>query len=285
MLARRVTALLAVLALGLGAAACGGGGESPEDVVKEAAAKTADAGTVRYSATTSMRGSGQAFVLPGQGVFDYRNARGRMSFDFRQYGRGIGLRSMELVYDGDVSYLKSRPALFGEWPGQPWVKFDYDALAQGKSAARLHLVQQFDQNPLQQSQFLRAVGETVDEVGTEDVRGVSTTHYRTTVNLEQAIQISKDGQTPLPKSVRRPMGVEADRLADEAGRAELPADVWIDDDGRLRRLKMSFDFRSEAGPTTIDITLELFDFGTKVEVAPPPAAQVRDIEEILGLGG
>ena len=32
---------------------------------------------------------------------------------------------------------------------------------------------------------LRAVSEEVEELGTEDVRGVETTHYRTTVDLRR----------------------------------------------------------------------------------------------------
>ncbi len=63
-----------------------------------------------------------------------------------------------------------------------------------------------------------------------------------------------------------------------------PADVWIDDQGRLRRIHYAVTMKAPDEGTasaatttqmTVETTLELYDFGIEVKVAPPPASQVE----------
>jgi hypothetical protein len=64
-----------------------------------------------------------------------------------------------------------------------------------------------------------------------------------------------------------------------------PADAWIDQQGRLRKMHytVSVKSRDEATPgrMTIETTLELYDFGVEVNVTPPPANQVEVIRPDL----
>jgi outer membrane lipoprotein-sorting protein len=83
-----------------------------------------------------------------------------------------------------------------------------------------------------------------EEVGREEVRSVETTRYRGTV---------EDG----------------------------PIDVWIDDNGLLRR----FQFTDEpTASETSTVTVELFDFGADVDVEPPPDDEVMRMSELFSGG-
>jgi hypothetical protein len=61
----------------------------------------------------------------------------------------------------------------------------------------------------------------------------------------------------------------------------LPAQVWIDDQGRLRKMDFSFHLQQNGQKADISFSLELFDFGVQVNVQAPPASQVSQ----SGLGG
>jgi hypothetical protein len=88
-------------------------------------------------------------------------------------------------------------------------------------------------------------------VGEEDVRGDATVRYRFTVNCERAV-------------------LECDGTA--------PVDVWIADDGIVRRISLDDDSGTWA--------FEFFDFGADVDIEPPPDDQVDDGSQgSTGLGG
>ena len=57
--------------------------------------------------------------------------------------------------------------------------------------------------------------------------------------------------------------------------------MWIDDQGRLRKMSFSIDVSNAAQGTTsggrsanLSLTLELFDYGVPVNVTPPPSSQI-----------
>jgi hypothetical protein len=60
--------------------------------------------------------------------------------------------------------------------------------------------------------------------------------------------------------------------------SEMPVDVWIDDDGLLRRMSMDM---SVAGQTA-HLQMEIWDYGVDVNVEAPPADQVGDMGSMLG---
>ena len=45
-------------------------------------------------------------------------------------------------------------------------------------------------------------------------------------------------------------------------------------------LEYSFDVPSQEDKANFKMTMELFDFGTQVDVTPPPAGQVADFREL-----
>jgi hypothetical protein len=53
--------------------------------------------------------------------------------------------------------------------------------------------------------------------------------------------------------------------------------VWVDGDGYVRKLDESL----QAGPASVKLEATLSDFGTKVDVTPPPADQTTDLLQLL----
>src|SRR6266540_2709629 len=89
----------------------------------------------------------------------------------------------------------------------------------------------------------------------------------------------------LPKELAAQSPERLQGFVEDAGLAfPKPADVWIDEQGRLRKihyavtLKVPEGMEATATQMTIETTQELFDFGVTVKVTPPPANQVEVVK-------
>jgi hypothetical protein len=240
--------------------ACGGGGDDPAQVVRAAASKTEAASSSRLAVTVDVHEGAQKGAVTAEGAFDYRSRTGRMSIEVP------GLGAVEAIADGAVLYMKFPAAVAQQLPGgKSWVKLDLEAAARlsGFDLSELSQVQQGD--PTQALQYLRGASDDVKKVGEEDVRGARTTHYKGTFDLKKAASsLSGASRTAFNKAIAK------------LGTSTLPADIWIDDAGRARKLSFTQD--------AADVTLELYDFGVEVDAAPPAASDVVDLAELLGGG-
>jgi hypothetical protein len=130
--------------------------------------------------------------------------------------------------------------------------------------------------PLDALAYLRGVSGDVQVVGPDSTRGEPTTRYRGAVDPAKVAE-------QLPAAARP----QATAMAGQVGQM-LPADLWIDSQGRLRKLVLTADLAkvqgAPAGPATgtATVTLELWDFGTTVDVTAPPPEQVVDVGGLLG---
>jgi hypothetical protein len=62
-----------------------------------------------------------------------------------------------------------------------------------------------------------------------------------------------------------------------------PAEAWIDSQGRVRRIKVDISMGAQLGtPITMTMTEDLYDFGVKANIAPPPESQVVDMSKLVG---
>jgi hypothetical protein len=89
--------------------------------------------------------------------------------------------------------------------------------------------------------LLRGASRETERIGEEVVRDADTVRYRLTVECEEAELTCPPGET-------------------------APVDVWIDDEGLVRRIEL------EDGDITA--ALEFYDFGAAFDIEPPPADQV-----------
>jgi hypothetical protein len=136
------------------------------------------------------------------------------------------------------------------------------------------LTQNTNSHPTQALAFLKGASDDIKEVGKDQVRGAETTHYKATIDVSKAIASQ-------PADKREPL----EKLFEGSGMTSFPADVWIDAEGRMRKMQYVIKVKTgAAGPATVDTTLELFDFGSPVDVEAPPASETADLDELLGQG-
>ena len=284
----RLAVIVAAAFAAVGLSACGSdGGESatptPLAAVVQAADKTSAVGSPRASFEIMMTGlTPEALTMTGEGVFDSSRRQGRMTMDMSEFAAGSGqdLGEAEFVYDDFVMYMKF-PVLQQAQPGlKPWVKFDLRELGK-QQGFDLGQLSQFNQNePSQALQYLRAASGDVQEVGREEVRGVETTHYGMRVDLRKVI-------SQAPAEQREQLRATIDQLVEQSGVETVPTEVWIDDDGLARRMRLTYnDMRFAPGQVgDMVMTMDLYDFGIEVDVEAPPKKQVTDIQKLIDQGG
>jgi hypothetical protein len=235
----------------------------PSDAVALAASKTNDAGTFKADLSGTVETAGQSVDMSGAGEFDANEKHGSMSMTMSVAGQELHIQA---VYALPVMYMRFPEGLLPGLPaGKPWVKIDLQELGQQAGVDFQQLMQSQQADPSQGLQYLQDLTD-VQTVGDEDISGVQTTHYRGVVDL-----VSLADKHPELKS-------SIDQLVQQAGISRIPMEVWIDEDNFVRQLKESFN---AAGADTT-MTMRLHDFGTSVDVSPPPTEQTVDLAQLLG---
>lgn len=294
--------------VGLVAAACSSSGSllqptavvESSGLVQQAAARTSDANTARFVMHYTLSGvpelPGGSLSFAADGAFDVEAERVRIAIDLSalveaaeasgevppgaaQQMEMLAGERMESVIDGDVIYQRF-PMMAPT--GKEWVRIDASAYGVDLQAG----------GPGEQGtdataylSLLEASGEEVTELGREEVRGVPTTRYRATVDLGVHLaEATPEARDDLAR-VLGPEGLEA--LAGTA----FPLDVWVDDEGLVRRVAATLDLAGAAPPEAADVVppgaaisfdIEYFDFGADVQVDPPPGDQVIDAGSLGG---
>lgn len=115
------------------------------------------------------------------------------------------------------------------------------------------------ENPLWLVDALQGTRADATEVGHEEVRGTPTAHHRLTIDLAIADERLPGGIiAPGPRAYRSPRA--------------LPAEVWIDEEGRLRRMSFN-DASAKRGTETTWSTTELWDFGVRIDIEYPTTSR------------
>ncbi|MEU9352538.1 hypothetical protein AB0D65_16480 [Streptomyces griseoloalbus] len=234
-----------------------GGQDEGTAAVRAAYDKTAEAESARMTIKMKFAAEGETVTSDGRGILDL--AEGDSVMTVTAEGQSIEQRVVD-----EVLYQKA--------PGQnapggkPWVKIDLK-----KVAAQQGMNSQQIGDPAQTASYAKAItDEDVTKVGTEKIDGVNTTHYRVSVDV-----------TKLPGG---------DRMRKQLG-PTLPMQVWLDDEGRLRRQQMDMTVQAAASasakPDTsaapqrlrMSSVMEFSDFGTEADAEAPPAEQVADMTD------
>ena len=261
--------LTVVLAASLAAlSACGTEDISPE-AIADAAKATAASGGSAIAVEIRMAGPEDEITMVGDGVIDTAGRHARI--DYALAGDLGASADIKQIIDGNVLYMQM--STIDDLPdGKSWIKFDMSKAAEsvGLDAAQLD---QLGSDATRTLDYLRATGD-VEKEGEEEVRGIETTHYRAVVDLRKYPEL-------VPESERAQAARAIETLIEQIGESEVPTDVWIDDRNLVRRMRQQLDVR-QAGqdPTEMDITTELFDFGTPVSVSPPPESEVFDATDV-----
>jgi hypothetical protein len=243
------------------------------DPVASAASKTAENESARiaFSATVEVSGVGP-MSMSGNGLYDGRSKTGWMNMTFAlppqaQAQLGGSSPSMEAIFDasdGIVMYM--RMSGIPGMPADKWMKMDLEKVA---DAAGLDLGSLMNANQADPSQALRMLmaSSGARVTGSDTIRGVKTTRYSFRVDLERLAEDNEELMKALQLS----------------GVGSFPAEAWIDAQGRVRRIKMQMSYGAGAQPAmTMTMTEDLYDFGVRAEIFPPPDDQVVDVTALLG---
>jgi hypothetical protein len=259
---------------------------TPEDSlarVQGVAARVTEARSARLSMTVRTTFAGEevaASTATTQGVYDYAAHKGQMDTTIKTAGIPFRFTVRTLVI-GSTVYIKTPDVPQGhESPAgvppiterhhKPWIKLELpkELAGQNPLSPGLGLIpDDSGGDPTQVLSYLKSATSKVERVGSEQVRGTPTTRYAVTFD---AAKVAAQGPEQLQG------------LVEDAGLAfPRPADVWIDEQGRLRKIHYAVTLKvpKEAGATatqvTIETTQELFAFGVAVKVTPPLANQVE----------
>ncbi len=233
----------------------------------------------RFTGTLDMQGTGDdgapiTMSMTFEGAYDVATKASSMSMDLSGMAGLMGAdpstagmgdlmgEPMQMIVIGETGWMKwGLFSMMGVTADQ-WVEMDsteISGMTEGFGAG----------SATDPTEFLRQLEDAnadIEELGTETVRGIETTHYRAVVDLAEL-------QAALP----------ADQAADleatmGAGLDTLPMEFWIGDDGLVYRWSTTMDMSGmadAAGIGSVAMTYEMFDYGQDVGiVAPDPSLVV-----------
>ncbi|MFJ9816923.1 hypothetical protein ACIRU3_16915 [Streptomyces sp. NPDC101151] len=258
---RTVVAVGILVGLGVGATACTGSGAAAEGVngadgdpvttLQRAADTLRGAGSSKATTSMEMATGGTRVTIRGKGVYDYRRRLGQLTVVLPEDPAGASEHRpiTELLAPGAL-FMKNRGAGV---PADKWVRVETASLSDG------NLVTGGVTDPYAAAEVLRGT-RAATYVGRTEVGGTPVRHYRGTADLSRAS--------------RRASAADQASLAAAAkgfATARVPFDVYLDDQGRIRKLRQRFSFvngREETAVAVASTTL-LYDFGAPVDVRLP----------------
>lgn len=261
-------------------------GESVESAAFYAALeKSTEIQSGRVEGTMTMRGvegldAGSEVSMGFSGEFDNTTGNSSFTMDLSDLAGAMPegeeippefsdmFGEMEIRTIGDTSYMK-----FGFFSmlgvGTEWVSMPAEDAGTAASS--------FGAGPTNPMEFMGAwsqAGTEVESLGSEDVRGASTTHYRVTIDVDAMVEAADD------------MAVEdLDSLGATFPGGTMPVDFWVGDDGNVYRVVMEIDGSTDAsnGFSSLTMLWEMYDQGATITIEPPPADQVTDSAALGGM--
>jgi hypothetical protein len=261
------TAVTVGLVVGLGACATGCGGASAEGVagtpgdnpvplLKRAADTLRTTHTSKATTSMEMATGGTRVTIRGKGVYDYDQQFGRLTVVLPQDPAGASEHRpiTELLAPGAL-FMKNRGAGV---PADKWVRVETATLSDG------NLVTGGATDPFAAAELLRGT-RTATYLGKTELAGTEVRHYRGIADLAAAARSASAGN-------RASLAAAAKGFAT----AEVPFDVYLDDQGRIRKLRQRFSFVNDSGKGTVAVasTTLLYGFGTPVDVKLPRSEDI-----------
>ena len=283
-LSRRLGAAALVLSVGVGVSACGSDSGSGSDSASSSAGEesgdsgtdtdttdtdseeSTDEGTTEEASLTEL--SADEFypsvmaALEEAGSFTFTTTSGTAGQEQEMSGEarfgdggiemkatGTGAQAMEMILVDKAMYMKSEA--FGT--GDKWLKIDLSdpnsLFGMIGKATDPEVMFKAMESP-----------KKLELIGSEDVDGVETNHYRITMDPSsylEAMEFPPAMAEMLPK--------------------ELVTDMWVDADNLPRKFEQTVEVKAAGGPATKSNTQGTYsDFGTDVEIEVPPASEVTE---------
>ena len=264
------------------------------DFLRTSSERTARAASGRFAMTIGYEGlpTVGTLQLTAAGAFDSVNQRSFMSMDLGRLLAAAGgdvnvIRALsgagdfEIIADGDDIYLRfALLKLMKSGINKEWVKVSASELG----IDRAQLMTSLNAGPASVDTgslvgFLQGAGAEVTEVGAENVMGVPTTHYATTLTLSELAKAAPGDETKKLEDQLASLGIT------DLSTVSIPADAWIDSRGFVRRLALRFNGLVPSAPQqsmTLDITM--YDLDKAITIELPPDRDVQTMHD-LNLNG
>lgn len=231
-------------------------GGDPVEILVRAADTLVGAGSSKARTSMEMATGGTRVTIRGLGVYDYRRQLGQLKVMLPQDPAGTSEHRpiTELLAPGAL-FMKNRGAGV---PADKWVRVDTATLTDG------NLVTGGATDPFAAAEVLRGT-RTATYVGRTEVAGTAVRHYRGTADLGRAARDASDGN-------KGPLAAAAKGFAT----ARVPFDVYLDDEGRIRKVRHRFSFVNgqQEGTVAVASTTLLYDFGVAADVRLPAAGDI-----------
>ncbi|MFD4610972.1 hypothetical protein ACIOC2_32840 [Streptomyces sp. NPDC088337] len=251
--------LAAAVLAGACATGCSGGADAedaraatdPVQALRQAPDVLLEAGSAQTRTSMEMATGGTRVTIRGEGGYDFRGQRGQLTLVLPQNPTGAAehVPLTELLAPGAL-YMKNRGAGV---PPDKWVRVDTATLVDG------NLVTGGATDPFAAAEVLRGT-RTATYVDRTEVAGVPVRHYRGTADLGLAA-----------KSATAADEAALTAAAKGFATASVPFDAYLDDQGRIRKLRQRFAFVNGQLGSTVAVfsTTLLYAFGTPVTVTLP----------------
>jgi hypothetical protein len=240
-------------------------------VLEDAAATTTAAGSARVASTVRITDPGRGQTrLSGKGAFDFAQRRGGMTVRLVEGEAGPFGDASKVVFAGSSVYYQLPPGVLGG--NSRWIRVDLQSLADTSAVDLGPIVRGSQADPSQALLWLSAIAPGPTKIGEEEVRGVPTSRYRAAVDLNALEQKAPPGQAG-------DWSAYVQTLRDRIGLDFIPVEVWVDEDGLVRRVYHEYGFAAEG--TSAIVTTELYDFGVDVSAKPPRGGQVTAMSDLI----
>ncbi|MGX4690809.1 hypothetical protein [Streptomyces sp. JNUCC 63] len=228
----------------------------PVQTLRQAPDALLEAGSAQARTSMEMATGGTRVTIRGEGAYDFRGQRGRLTLVLPQDPTGAAehVPITELLAPGAL-FMKNRGAGV---PADKWVRIDTATLVDG------NLVTGGATDPYAAAEVLRGT-RTAAFVGRTEVAGVAVLHYRGTADLALAAKSASADDEAALKAAAKGFAT-----------ATVPFDVYLDDQGRIRKIRQSFAFVNGQRGRTVAVhsTTLLYAFGTPVTVMLPRAQDI-----------
>lgn len=281
-----IAALCAVAIIAVVALLLTGGGSGSTNIAKVAPgtfAEAADVTTHAGGAQVVITGSVSApelsapLTLSGTGHVNFDPSEAQLTFTMSGFPATVqaeipgGTLTMNEIYKSATLYMESS-LLAGKLPGGArWMKLDLASVSEAMGLDPSSLTSS-GANPVQYLSYLKDGAGTATVVGHEAVRGVPTTHYEGELNLLKAAEAQ-------PGTNRSQARAAFQKLVAETGQSSLPVEVWLDAQGRVRRVSLAIASAAGGHDVQTKMQTEYFDFGASASVNPPAEVEVYDATE------
>lgn len=275
---RRLMAMLSCAAVLLGA--CGDDGPEssvavdPRAAVVSALAKTYRLETMHLEFEMRAHFGQEDISFTGSEDIDLESGAARVTMDLGMLGG-----SMEMMTDGTVVYMRSPTFKQAFGVGTEWVSMDVNELADGGAGNPFGGLGTSQMDPSAFLGFFAGAVE-VKEAGGDTVKGVATTRYEGTIDLGKVLSgfAKVVGHDVDERQLRRGL-----RELKTMGLGKIPFEVWIDDEGLLRKERLTMDLGMIPGAQEgagLEIEATFSNYGDPVDIEPPPPSQVTDVTDM-----